>query len=529
MKLQFKPGYPEKKSLNTAAFLYETEDRGAPNQPGLNIFKGIIDPLLKQRNFEGARLTSLPVKLDDGWLLMVGLGPANKFGPAEMLEAAAQAAKAALNLSLTELEFILPSSSGGLTDEDIVESAVVGARSALYKQTECKSAPGPKPTLTTLRFRAEGLKNGPALVKKAALISDAVLLARRLGDLPANKLHPESFAQEATKLAKALKMKVQVLDEKALAREKLNLILAVGGGGARGPRLVTITYQGAGARRPPVALVGKGITFDSGGMSLKPAGSLEGMKTDMAGAAAVLAIIAAAAEMKLPLNLLAVMPLAENMPDGAGLRVGDVITGRSGQTVEITNTDAEGRLVLADALNWAGDFKPAAIIDVATLTGACAVALGDHCAGLFTDNERLSGGLLAAAGAVGEHIWRLPLLNDYEELLKSETADMVNAPGVPRGGAINAALFLRKFVAADRPWAHLDIAGPSRSGKARPGTSVGATGFAVRTLLRYLADLAAGEARPKPKKARAVSPRPGVAGQNPTAPGAEKKTRRPAD
>lgn len=496
MKPQFKPGYPEARSLNTAAFLFENDTQAAANNPGLSVFKGVIDLLLKQRNFKGTRRAALPVKLDDGWLLLTGLGRADKFGPAAMLEAAAQAVSTALNLGLTDLEFILPAFSAlGLSAEDGLESAVVGARLAFYKQTECKSDPGPKPSLGTLRFRAEGVKNGAALVKKAALAADAVSLARRLGDLPPNILYPESFAREAARLARALKMKARVFDEKTLALQKMNLILAVGGGGARGPRLVTINYQGAAARRPPVALVGKGITFDSGGMSLKPAGSLEGMKSDMAGAATVLAVITAAAEMKLPLNLIAVMPLAENMPDGAGLRVGDVITGRSGKTVEVTNTDAEGRLVLADALNWAADFNPSAIIDVATLTGACAVALGDRCAGLFTDNERLSGDLLAAAKAVGEHVWPLPLLNDYEELLKSETADMVNAPGIPRGGAINAALFLREFVPAGTPWAHLDIAGPGRAGKAGPGTGVGATGFAVRTLLRYLTGLSAGATR----------------------------------
>jgi leucyl aminopeptidase len=221
-------------------------------------------------------------------------------------------------------------------------------------------------------------------------------------------------------------------------------------------------------------------------MSLKPAASLDSMKTDMAGAAAVLAVTLAAAQLKLPVNLTAVMPLAENMPDGAGLRVGDVIAGRSGRTVEITNTDAEGRLILADALALAGEMKAAAIIDVATLTGACAVALGDRCAGLFTGDAALRDELTASAGDAGEHIWPLPLLKAYEKNLKSDTADCVNAPLVPRGGAINAALFLRKFVPAATPWAHLDIAGPGRTGTARPGFPVGASGFAVRTLLNFL-------------------------------------------
>jgi len=497
MKLQFKAGYADKKSPNTAIFLFEKEDPALKQRPDLALFKDSLSPILEQQQFKGGLLSELPLRQHGGWLLLVGLGPADKFGPARMLEAAAQAAKMALNLNLSELEFILPPAER-LSPEDGLEAAAVGAQLAFYKQTECKSEPAPKPSLTTLRFRAEGLKRGAAELEKARIEAEAVMLARRLGDAPANRLYPDSLAKEAAKLAKALKLKVQIMDEKALAREKMNLLLAVGAGGAKGPRLVSIDYQGGGAGRPTLALVGKGVTFDSGGMSLKPAGSMEGMKTDMAGAATVLAVILAAAEMKLPLNLRAVMPLAENMPDGAGVRVGDVIAGRSGKTVEVTNTDAEGRLVLADALNWAGDGKPETIIDVATLTGACVVALGERCAGLFTDDAALCDGLLTAAKATGENIWPLPLLDDYEEMLKSETGDMVNAPGVPKGGAINAALFLRRFVPAGSRWAHLDIAGPGRTGKPRPGSTVGASGFAVRTLLHYLVGLPAEADQPKP-------------------------------
>jgi leucyl aminopeptidase len=236
-----------------------------------------------------------------------------------------------------------------------------------------------------------------------------------------------------------------------------------------------------------VVLVGKGLTYDSGGLSLKPPASLAAMHTDMAGAAAVLAVILAAADLELPLNLAAVLPLAENMPDGGAYRVGDVHLSRSGRSVEITNTDAEGRLVLAEALTWAGEMNPAAVIDVATLTGACAIALGGNCAGLFTGDDRLRADLLAAAAAAGENLWPLPLLDEYEELLDSPVADRVNAPVAAQGGAVNAALFLRKFAPPGCPWAHLDIAGPARTAKARPGFPVGASGFAVRTLLRHLA------------------------------------------
>lgn len=485
MQMQFKTGKVEKTAADAAIFLFEGKN-DLNDRPDLEAVREVIVPLLKDGQFKPSLLAELPVKVEKGWLLLIGLGAADQVDPARIIEASALAVKMALARNLRKLEMALPPVPA-LKPESVLELAAVGAGLGLYKQTEFKSDPGPKASLEKIRFLGEALKDGPAIVERARIMAEAVDLCRRLGDQPGNVLYPDSFAREAAALAKPLKLKVDILDEKALAKEKMNFILAVGSGSARPPRLVTIKYQGAGAKQKPVVLVGKGITFDSGGMSLKPAGSLEAMKTDMAGAAAVLAVVVAAAILKLPVNVTAVMPLAENMPDGGGVRVGDVIAGRSGKTVEITNTDAEGRLILADALTLAGEMKPAAIIDVATLTGACAVALGDNCAGLFTDDLALREGLLASAGCMGENIWPLPLLKEYECNLKSETADLINAPTVPRGGAINAALFLRKFVPAEIPWAHLDIAGPGRTAKGRPGFPAGASGFAVRTLLRFLA------------------------------------------
>lgn len=485
MRMRFKSGKIEKTAADAAIFLFEGQN-DLKNRPELEAVRDTVRPLLKDGRFKPSRLGELPLNADKGWLFLIGLGHEDKADPAAIIEASALAVKMALARNTRKLE-IVPPPVPSISPEDVLELAVVGAVLGLYSQTEFKSDPGPKVVLEEISFLGEGLKNGSALIERARVMGEAVCLARRLGDQPGNVLYPESFAREAVSLAKPLKLKVSVLDEKSLAKEKMNLILAVGRGSVHPPRLVTVTYQGAAAGRKPVILVGKGVTFDSGGMSLKPSGSLEGMKTDMAGAAAVLAVILAAAKLKLPVNVVAVMPLAENMPGGDGVRVGDVIVSRSGKTVEVTNTDAEGRLILAEALTLAGEMKPATVIDVSTLTGACAVALGDGCAGLFTDDLSLRENLTAAAGSVGENVWPLPLLDEYESSLKSETADMVNAPGVPRGGAINAALFLRKFAAAGIPWAHLDIAGPGRTGKARPGYPVGASGFAVRTLLRYLA------------------------------------------
>jgi len=493
MKLEFRAGVLTELGPLTAVLL-EEDPADLGGRPELAAVAGRIQPLI--RLFRPGGLKELPLKTEKGWLILVSLGRRAALGtgveiaPARLVEAAARAVEMALKLGGRRLDMILP---GRLDDpapspEDTLELAALGGRLALYQPDRLKSSPKARPSLAQLRLWGRNIKNGAELVRRAEVTAEAVGLARALGDEPGNLLYPESLARRAAALARVRGLKVQILEEKGLARERYSLLLAVGGGSRRPPRLVTLTYQGARVRTSaPVVLVGKGLTFDSGGLSLKPRENLAAMHTDMAGAAAVLAVILAAADLKLPLNLAAILPLAENMPGGAAYRVGDIHLSRSGRSVEITNTDAEGRLVLAEALTKAGELKPAAIIDVATLTGACAVALGQNCAGLFANDDRLRTSLLAAAAAAGENLWPLPLLDEYEELLDSPVADMINAPAAPQGGAISAALFLRKFVPAGCPWAHLDIAGPARTAKARPGFSVGASGFAVRTLLRHLA------------------------------------------
>ena len=489
MKLEFKAGVLTKPGPMTAVLLEEGQaDLG--DRPELAAVAGRISPLFP--SFKPGFLKELPLKTEEGWLFLVGLGrppgASGGYPPARLVEAAAAAVKMALSLGGQSLDLILPELKSPLPAEAL-ELAASGGRLALYKPDRWKSSPEARPTLARLRLWGQNIKNGAALVRRAEVTAEAVCLARALGDEPGNLLYPESFARRAVSLGRGRGLKTRVLAGKDL--DKFKLLQAVGGGSRQGPRLVTLAYQGARSRTaPPVVLVGKGLTYDSGGLSLKPAASLAAMHTDMAGAAAVLAVILAAADLKLPLNLAAILPLAENMPDGGAFRVGDVYLSRSGRSVEITNTDAEGRLVLAEALTLAGEMNPAEVIDVATLTGACAVALGSGCAGLFTNDEGLKAALLASASAVGENLWPLPLLDEYEELLDSQVADLVSAPTQAQGGAVNAALFLRKFAPPDCPWAHLDIAGPARTAKARPGFPVGASGFAVRTLLRHLADRA---------------------------------------
>jgi leucyl aminopeptidase len=259
---------------------------------------------------------------------------------------------------------------------------------------------------------------------------------------------------------------------------------AVAQGSDRPGRIVILEYRGAAKNQKPVALVGKGVTFDSGGLCIKPADGMKNMKTDMSGAAAVIAAVCAAARLELKVNVVAVAPLVENMPSGTAYHPGDVLKTLSGQTVEVINTDAEGRLILADALTLAAERKPRVIVDLATLTGACVVALGGACAGLFATNEKLRDQLMYAARHAGERLWPLPLIDEYFEDMKSETADFKHTAG-REGGAIIAALFLKQFV-GDVPWAHLDIAGPARNEKDLPDAPKGGTGFGVRVLIEYL-------------------------------------------
>jgi leucyl aminopeptidase len=343
--------------------------------------------------------------------------------------------------------------------------------------------------LKTITFQSLGAKDPidkpQHSISRADMASLAQLEARRLSDMPPNLLYPETFADEARRVAMRAKLKVTVWDQDKLAQEGAGGILAVGSGSHRPPFLIVLEYQGKGQSRQPWALVGKGVTFDSGGLCIKSAEGMAQMKSDMAGAAAVLSTVAAAAELRLPRPLVAVIPLAENMTGGGAWRPGDVVRTLSGQTVEIVNTDAEGRMILADALSIAQKYKPARLIDIATLTGACQVALGPSVAGLFANDDGLADAVLAAGLEAGEDYWRMPLYPAYEDELKSEIADFRHM-GSRAGGAINAALFLQRFVRPGLPWAHLDIAGTARRQKKTPSCPEGATGFGTRTLLKLL-------------------------------------------
>jgi leucyl aminopeptidase len=297
------------------------------------------------------------------------------------------------------------------------------------------------------------------------------------------------FAKRILKTLPEFGVKVTVFDQREIKRRKMGGLLAVGSGSANPPRFIILNYKGAvkNKKSRTVVLVGKGITFDSGGISIKPASNMGEMKADMSGAAVVAGTILAAAKAKLPVNIVGVIPSAENMPSGSSMRPGDIVVTASGKSIEVDNTDAEGRMILADALDYASKLKPDVIIDLATLTGACIVALGEFAAGLFTKDEKLADALYQSGLKTYDRLWRLPMWDDYNDLIKSDVADVKNVGG-RWGGAITAAKFLEKFVDNNISWAHLDIAGPAMANSLNNYTRKFMTGFGVRLLFDYLAN-----------------------------------------
>ena len=422
-------------------------------------------------------------------VLAVGLGPREKVDAARLRAAIAAAVQRCRGLSLNSILLPEPALSrlpGGR--ERLVEECVYAAQLALYRFTALKKPQEDEPAdpqWLALGFDGQSVPDGEhAAARRGERAAKAVALARDLANMPGNLLYPESLAQRAVELGRELGFTCTVLDETALAGEGMGALLAVGQGSARPPRLVVLEHAPEGHEKDkPLILVGKGITFDSGGISIKPAAGMWEMKGDMGGAAAVMGLFEALGQLETPRRVIGLMACAENMPDARATRPGDVVKTLSGKTVEIVNTDAEGRLVLCDALTYAQrHWNPSMIVDVATLTGACVVALGDDVAGLFCQDATLAQRIKDFGDIVGEPYWPLPLWDRYFELLKSETADFANA-GARAGGASSAAVFLKQFITFDGSWAHLDIAGPGFVTRKIPNCPAGGTGFAVRTLI----------------------------------------------
>jgi leucyl aminopeptidase len=455
-----------------------------------------LTPLLEARGFTGKAGEALAVptlgRLPAATLLLVGVGERAKADAEELRTAAAAVVRhaAGTRKAVTTLPQALPADPAGA-----VRAVTEGALLAAYRFDKYKGAgsDGSRPPAVLAALALVPAKAPRAALARAVAAGQAraaaTNLARDLSNEPANAMHPVDLAAAARRLLAGKGVTVKVKDERELAKEGFGGIVGVGQGAEHPPRLVELRYRPAQATGE-VVLVGKGITFDSGGLSLKPADSMKTMKTDMSGAAAVVGTMSALADLDVKVAVTGYLAAAENMPSGRATRPGDVLTMKNGTTVEVLNTDAEGRLVMADALALGAAAKPDAIVDVATLTGACVVALGTRYTGLMGNDEALATELLDAADDAGEPTWRLPLPPEYHKELESDVADLKNV-GDRYGGALTAGLFLQDFVDG-RPWAHLDIAGPARA-EADDGYLVkGSTGVATRTLLSWLERRGAG-------------------------------------
>ena len=420
-------------------------------------------------------------------IVLVGLGKKKDFTVERLRGAFSKAAQHIRTMNVAEFSTSLFPDGLELTAEALAEAATEGVLLGLYRYLPFKTvdrADDKKIASFKIYTGKDHFKAVKAAVRRVEIIAGAVNFARDLVSAPGNAMTPTDLAREAQSALKGEKIKFSVLNEAKMKEMGMNALLGVARGSRQPPKMIVAEYRGGKKSEKPLALVGKGITFDSGGISIKPAEKMEQMKTDMAGGAAVIATIKAASELALPVNLIGIVPATENLPGGNAYKPGDVLRSLSGQTIEVVNTDAEGRVILADALAYATRFKPAAIIDLATLTGACIVALGDDVIGMMGTDDALKRRLRDASEATGEKLWELPLGEQYDELIKSDVADWKNSGG-RAGGACTAAAFLQKFVGSCR-WVHLDIAGPSWTEKNKPYIPKGATGIGVRLLLELI-------------------------------------------
>ena len=450
---------------------------------------GDMTGIIGRAGFSGAAGAMLPVYcpgLKAGWVLLIGLGKVEDLSLEGLRKAGGRAAQRARAMKVGTVLAMPTLSDTGFDVETVARCWVEGAEMALAPAgpSDARKTADSGPSTWKLLPRdgddKAALKRG---VQTGEIAVQGCLEARRLVNLPPNCLTPQMLADEARALAERAGLKCTVLGTGQLKRLKMGGLLGVGQGSRNEPRLICVESRNVPKGAPTVALVGKGVTFDSGGISLKPGAKMDVMKCDMGGAAAVLGAAMIVAARKLPVRLIAVAPAAENMPGGGAIKPADVLEMANGKTVEVLNTDAEGRLILADALHYVCGKKPDYVVDTATLTGACVVALGQEFAGLMGTSSELMDVLEQAGGETGERVWPLPLIDAHRKALESKVADIKNL-GAREGGALSAAAFLSYFVPEDMPWAHVDIAGPAWTDKGGPLGPRGGTGFGARLLAR---------------------------------------------
>ena len=490
MEFSIKSGSPEKqRSACVVVGVYESRKLTLAAELLDKAADGYISDIVRRGDMDGKSGSTLLLQNVPGTLcervLLVGLGKEKDFREKEFTTAIRNTVKTlnetgAFDASIFLTELTVKKRSIGWR----IRQATMVALDATYKFDQFKSKKDevrrPLRKLILAVERRNELAQAEEALTQGLAIAEGMAMTKTLGNLPANICHPTYLADQAQVMAKEFNLGCEILERADMEKLGMHSLLSVAQGSRQPPKLIVLTYKGSEANEKPVVLVGKGVTFDTGGISLKPGAEMDEMKYDMCGAASVLGTMQAVARMALPINLTIVVPAVENMPDGMASRPGDIVTSMSGQTIEILNTDAEGRLILCDALTYAERFEPDTVIDVATLTGACVVALGHIATGLFSNKDALARDLLDAGDESYDRAWHMPLWDDYQELLKSPFADMGNIGG-RWGGSITAACFLSRFTKKFE-WAHLDIAGTAW----KSGADKGATGRPVPLLTHYL-------------------------------------------
>ncbi len=498
MKISYQKG-TLKSSRSDALVVFAAEGGKALDAtlaPLRKSFGNRLGRILSLEDFSGKKNT-LCTFLSEGKLpaprvLVAGLGAPGGIGPETFRRASSLASKKARDLGLKNITFLLPGEIPGATGAPtaagtaraLAEGAILGTYRFDRYMTENRSD---RKNLAAIRMLSLSGRDQAGIRKalsEADIICRAVMLARDLENTPGNDLYPETLAATARASGAKHGFRVTAWDEKRLRQTGFGGLLAVSSGSDRPPKFIIMELNGGVKNLETIVLVGKGVTFDSGGISIKPPGGMGEMKMDMSGAAAVIGTMEAASRLKLPVHLVGLVPATENLLSGSSMRPGDVVTHYGGKTSEVDNTDAEGRLILADALAWASTYKPSAVIDLATLTGACVVALGHHATGMMGNDEVLMAELKAAGEKTFERVWPLPMFEEYEKQIRSDIADVKNVGG-RWGGAITAGLFLKKFV-GKHPWVHLDIAGTAILEEPLPYSPRGGSGVGVRLLVEFL-------------------------------------------
>jgi leucyl aminopeptidase len=490
--MKFDSGVSKPKEIKASSLIYFCVQDSLDKDPYLKEFNkelsGAIKKVFVSKEFEGKLNQTAVFYNSSGFkvdkVILVGLGEKDKVNVDSYRQAAGTLSRLTAVKKSADLAFFFGVGENETKGEAVVEGLLLGRFNMLDYKTGTEDKNEVTETVTfygTNKSQADHLQKG---MNHGEIIADGVILSRRLAAHPGNVLPPRIFADEAVSLARKNKIKVTVFDEKKIMAERMGALIAVGQGSDQPPRFVILEYNGGRRGANPVVLVGKGITFDSGGISLKPSPDMDEMKGDMTGGAIMLASIVTAARLKLPLNIVALIPLAENMPSGKALRPGDIVKSRKGKTIEIISTDAEGRLILADALDYANKFKPQAVIDMATLTGASLFILGHAGIPILGNNKKLIDALYAASEATAEKVWQLPIWDEHRDQVKSSIADLKNSGGRP-AGTITATAFLENFI-GDWPWVHIDIASVDLEKGGKPYIPKGPTGVGLRLIVELL-------------------------------------------